>query len=223
MADGWLVTFGITPEAPETGYGYIQMGALCGDRVHAVERFVEKPDAVNAQRMLEEGGHAWNAGTFLFRADSYLAAMERHQPEMLSAVKASMDGAGRDGAHVIPDAKAFQACPSDSVDYAIMEREKRVACVPISMGWSDVGSWDSLHAVSRRCVNENAVRGDALILGARNCLVHSDGPRLTLVDVDDLIVVVAQGDVMIMKRTESQKVRKVTEALKALDAARTAD
>ena len=123
----------------------------------------------------------------------------------------------------MPDATAFHACPADSVDYAIMEREAHVACVPVSMGWSDVGSWDSLHAVSSRCADDNAVRGDALLLGARNCLVHSDGPRVTLVDVDDLIVVVAQGDVMILKRGESQKVRKVTEALKALDAATAAD
>lgn len=222
VAQGWLVTFGITPNGPETGYGYIQMGNLCGDGVHAVARFVEKPDVANAERMLNEGNHAWNAGIFLFRADAYLAAMETHQPDMLKAVKTAMAQAKRDGAHIFPDAMAFHACPSDSVDYAIMERETQVACVPVSMGWSDVGSWDSLHAVSTRCTDENAVRGDALLLGARNCLVHSDGPRVTLVDVDDLIVVVAQGDIMILKRGESQKVRKVTEALKALDAAKAA-
>lgn len=223
VAKGWLVTFGITPDGPETGYGYIQMGDLCGDGVHAVTRFVEKPDAANAERMLAEGNHAWNAGIFLFRADAYLAAMETHQPDMLKAVTTAMAQAKRDEAHIFPDAMAFHACPSDSVDYAIMEREKQVACAPVSMGWSDVGSWDSLHAVSTRCTDENAVRGDALLLGARNCLVHSDGPHVTLVDVDDLIVVVAQGDVMILKRGESQKVRKVTEALKALDAAKAAD
>ena len=219
VAQGWLITFGIEPDGPETGYGYIQMGQACGDLVNEVVRFVEKPDVANAERMLAQGNHAWNAGIFLFRADAYLAAMEKHQPDMLAAVRASMEKAKRDGAHIFPDAKAFHACPSDSVDYAIMERETQVACVPVSMGWSDVGSWDSLHAVSPRCSDENAVRGDALLLGARNCLVHSDGPRVTLVDVDDLIVVVSDGDIMILKRGESQKVRKVTEALKALAAA----
>ncbi|MFZ2994890.1 mannose-1-phosphate guanylyltransferase/mannose-6-phosphate isomerase [Sphingobium sp.] len=219
VAQGWLITFGIEPNGPETGYGYIQMGQACGDLVNEVVRFVEKPDVANAERMLAEGNHAWNAGIFLFRADAYLAAMEKHQPDMLAAVRTSMEQAKRDGAHIFPDAKAFHACPSDSVDYAIMERETQVACVPVSMGWSDVGSWDSLHAVSTRCTDENAVRGDALLLGARNCLVHSDGPRVTLVDVDDLIVVVSQGEIMILKRGESQKVRKVTEALKALAAA----
>jgi mannose-1-phosphate guanylyltransferase/mannose-1-phosphate guanylyltransferase/mannose-6-phosphate isomerase len=219
VAQGWLVTFGITPDRPETGYGYIQTGTLCGEDVHEVVRFVEKPDVANAQKMLAQGHHVWNAGIFLFRADAYLAAMERHQPDMLAAVQASMAQAKRDGAHVFPDVMAFHACPSDSVDYAIMERETQVACVPVAMGWSDVGSWDSLHAISDRDAGNNAVRGDALLLGTRNCLVHSDGPRVTLVDVDDLIVVVSQGDIMILKRGESQKVRKVTDALKAIAAA----
>lgn len=219
VEQGWLVTFGITPDGPETGYGYIQIGQSCGDAVHEVVRFVEKPDVANAQKMLAEGNHVWNAGIFLFRADAYLAAMERHQPDMLAAVRTSMTQAKRDGAHVFPDAMAFHACPSDSIDYAIMEREAHVACVPVAMGWSDVGSWDSLHTISARDAGDNAVRGNALLLGTSNCLVHSDGPRVTLVDVDDLIVVVSQGEVMILKRGESQKVRKVTEALKALAAA----
>lgn len=215
VAEGWLVTFGITPDAPETGYGYIKMGETCGDMIHDVVRFVEKPDADRAAEMLAEGNHAWNAGIFMFRADAYLAALERHQPEMLEAVKASLAGAERNGLHIAPDPQAFRACPSDSVDYAIMEREARVACVPVNMGWSDVGSWDSLHSVSTRDMDNNAVRGDALLLGVRNCLINSDGPRVTLVDVDDLIVVVSQGEVMILRRGESQKVRKVTEAIKA--------
>jgi mannose-1-phosphate guanylyltransferase/mannose-1-phosphate guanylyltransferase/mannose-6-phosphate isomerase len=214
VAEGWLVTFGITPDAPETGYGYIKMGETCAERVHAVARFVEKPDAQRAAEMIAEGDHAWNAGIFLFRADAYLAALERHQPAMLTAVTAAMAGAARVGKRISPDPQAFAACPSDSVDYAIMEREDRVACVPVSMGWSDVGSWDSLHAISPKDAAGNAVRGQVLALGANNCLIHSDGPRVTLVDVDDLIVVVSHGDVMILRRGESQKVRQVTDALK---------
>jgi len=221
VSDGWLITFGIAPDSPETGYGYIKMGAACADMVHEVARFVEKPNAVHAAEMLAQGDHAWNAGIFLFRADAYLAALARHQPEMLAAVKASRAGASRRGRHVVPDAQAFAACPSESIDYAIMEHEERVACVPVDMGWSDVGSWDSLHAVSRKDGGGNALRGRALPLGANNCLVHTDGPRVTLVDVDDLIVVVSHDEVMIMRRGESQKVRRVTEAIKgsALQAA----
>lgn len=215
VAERWLVTFGITPDAPDTGYGYIKMGDSCGDMAHEVVRFVEKPDADRAAEMLAEGNHAWNAGIFMFQADAYLAALERHQPAMLAAVRSSLEGAERKGRHIAAEPQAFAACPSDSVDYAIMEREARVACVPVNMGWSDVGSWDSLHSVSERDAHNNAIRGDAMLLGARNCLINSDGPRVTLVDVDDLIVVVSQGEIMILRRGESQKVRKVTEALKA--------
>lgn len=214
VAEGWLVTFGVTPDAPDTGYGYIKMGDSCGDMAHEVVRFVEKPDADRAAEMLAEGNHVWNAGIFMFQADAYLAALERHQPAMLAAVKASLAEAERKGRHIALEPQAFAACPSDSIDYAIMEREACVACVPVNMGWSDVGSWDSLHSVSERDAHNNAVRGDALLLGAQNCLINSDGPRVTLVDVDDLIVVVSQGEVMILRRGESQKVRKVTEALK---------
>lgn len=215
VAEGWLVTFGITPDAPETGYGYIKMGEICGDMIHEVVRFVEKPNADRAAEMLAEGNHAWNAGIFMFRADAYLAALGRHQPAILAAVKASLAAAERNGLQIVPDPQAFAVCPSDSVDYAVMEREARVACVPVNMGWSDVGSWDSLHSVSIRDMDNNAVRGEAILLGARNCLINSDGPRVTLVDVDNLIVVISQGEVMILRRGESQKVRKVTEAIKA--------
>jgi mannose-1-phosphate guanylyltransferase/mannose-1-phosphate guanylyltransferase/mannose-6-phosphate isomerase len=216
VREGWLVTFGIKPDCPETGYGYIQMGESCGELVHQVARFVEKPDLANAMRMLTEGDHAWNAGIFLFRARTYLAALRRHQPDMLAAVKASLGKAERKERHIFPDSQSFADCPSDSIDYVIMEREAQVACVPVSMGWSDVGSWDSLHAVSARDEDDNAVRGDVLMLESRNCLIHSDGPRVTLVGLDDIIVVVSQGDVMILRRGESQKVKKVTEAIRAM-------
>ena len=223
VAEGWLITFGITPNAPETGYGYIKMGETCGDGVHKVARFVEKPDADRAAQMLDEGGHAWNAGIFMFRADAYIAALAKHQPEMLTAVKASLERAQRNGNRVTPESQAFAACPSDSVDYAIMEREDRVACVPVDMGWSDVGSWDSLHIISAKDAGGNALRGDALAIGSSNCFVHSDGARVTLVDVDDLIVVVSQGEVMILRRGESQKVRKVTEAIRNTESMKAAE
>lgn len=214
VGEGWLITFGITPDAPETGYGYIKMGAPCADLVHEVTRFVEKPDAVHAAEMLAECNHVWNAGIFMFRADAYLKALARHQPEMLEAVRASLAGAARNGRHIAPEAKAFADCPSESVDYAIMEHEPRVACVPVDMGWSDVGSWDSLHTVSPKDIGGNAIRGDTLALGAKNCLIHTDGPRVTLVDVDNLIVVVSQDEVLILRRGESQKVRQVIDAIK---------
>lgn len=134
-----------------------------------------------------EGNHVWNAGIFLFRADAYLAALNRHHPETLVVVAGSGERTDR---HVFPNRQALAACLSESVDYAIMEREARVACVPVNMGWSDVRSWDSLHAISTKDLDGNAVRGHGLALGTNNCLIHTDGPRITLVDMDDLIVVV---------------------------------
>ncbi|PZU56892.1 MAG: mannose-1-phosphate guanylyltransferase/mannose-6-phosphate isomerase [Sphingobium sp.] len=214
VAEGWLVTFGITPDSPETGYGYIRMGDELADGVRKVANFVEKPDLERATAMLAEGGYTWNAGIFLFRADAFLKALGELQPEMLTHAGAAVRDARRDGARMYPDADAFGACPSDSIDYAIMERADKVACVPVSMGWSDVGSWDSLHQISARDDADNAVRGEVIALNASRCLVHSDGPRITLVDVDDLIVVASGDDILILPRGKAQEVRRVIEALK---------
>lgn len=214
VADGWLVTFGIQPDGPETGYGYIRLGAQQADGVHSVDAFVEKPDAARAEAMLAEGGYAWNAGIFAFRADAYLGALERYQSDMLRAVRTCMDKALRQGNIIRPDPDCFADSPSDSIDYAVMERAEKVACVPVTMGWSDVGSWDSLHDISVKDDDGNVLRGNVLALGTKGCLVHSDGPRIALVDVDDLIVVATHGDIMILRRGDSQKVRSITEALK---------
>ncbi|MFN3435544.1 MAG: mannose-1-phosphate guanylyltransferase, partial [Sphingomonas sp.] len=142
VAEGWLVTFGITPDAPETGYGWIKIGDVLAPGVHRVARFVEKPVRERAEEMLASGDHAWNGGIFLFRADIFLGALAAHAPGMLTATQDAMRGARREGVRIHPDADAFGASPSDSIDYAVMERAERVAVVPVSMGWSDVGSWD---------------------------------------------------------------------------------
>jgi mannose-1-phosphate guanylyltransferase len=214
VSEGWLVTFGIEPDAAETGYGYIRMGDALTPGAKKVSSFVEKPNAERAAAMLEEGGYAWNAGIFLFRADAFLSALAEFQPDMLAAVKASVDGATREGSRLFPNAEAFAACPSDSIDYAIMERAEKVACVPVAMGWSDVGSWDSLHAISAPDASGNTMRGNVLALGASRCLVHTDGPRVALVDVEDLIVVVSGADILILPRGKAQEVRRITDALK---------
>lgn len=212
--EGWLVTFGIQPDVPETGYGYIRLGEEQVAGVHAVDAFIEKPDGDRAEAMLAEGGYTWNAGIFAFRADAYLDALRQFQPNMLRAVQASMDEALTQGNVIRPNPAHFADAPSDSIDYAVMEKAKKVACVPVSMGWSDVGSWDSLHAISDKDGAGNVLRGDVVALGTNGCLVHSDGPRVALVDVDDLIVIVTNGDVMILRRGDSQKVRRITDALK---------
>lgn len=212
VRQGWLVTFGITPDQPETGYGYIRLGSRLAEGAYRVDHFVEKPDIISAQAMLDEGSHVWNAGIFLFRADAYLAALEHHQPAMMAAIGKAMDAAGR-GSRIVPNADHFSQCPSDSIDYAVMEKADQVAVLPVSMGWSDIGSWDALHAINACDEDGNACTGDVMAIETRNCLIHSDGPRVALVGVEDLIVVASGKDILILPRGRSQDVRKVTEAL----------
>lgn len=214
-ADGWLVTFGIEPDAPETGYGYIALGDALAEGAHRVARFVEKPDEERAKAMLAAGGHAWNAGIFLFSARAYLDALAAHQPEMLAQARAAMTKAGREGEIISPEAEAFAACPSDSIDYAVMERAGKVACVPVSMGWSDVGSWDALHALSAKDGAGNALSGPAYPIESGGNFVFSEGPAVTLVGVDDLIVIATETEVLILPRGASQDVRKAAAAAKA--------
>jgi mannose-1-phosphate guanylyltransferase len=207
VEDGWLVTFGIEATAPETGYGYIRIGEEVRASVNRVESFVEKPDAATAQSMIDAGNHAWNGGIFLFRADIYLGALAALAPDMLVAAQAAMSKAQRDGALISPDADAFAASPSDSIDYAVMEKADRVAVVPVSMGWSDVGSWDALYEIGAKDGGGNAISGAARIDDSNGNLIHSDGVRVSIHGVDDLIVVTNANEVMIMPRGKSQKVR----------------
>ena len=214
VEDGWLVTFGITPDAPETGYGYIKVGDEVAAGVHRVARFVEKPRRDVAEAMIASGDHAWNGGIFLFCADAYLKALEQFRPDILAAAKASLKGAQRDGVRVHPDKAAFEASPSDSIDYAVMEKADRVAVVPVAMGWSDVGSWDALHAIADNDEHGNVVNGEAIVLDSRNCLVRSDGARIAMVGVEDLIVVASGNDILILPRGRSQDVKLLQEEMK---------
>ena len=214
VAKGWLATFGITPDAPETGYGWIQVGEAVADGVHRVARFVEKPPRDRAEAMLAAGDHVWNGGIFLFRADAYLAALGQHAPGILTAAEAAMAGARREGVRVHPDAAAFGGSPSDSIDYAVMERAERVAVVPVAMGWSDVGSWDALHAISDCDTSGNACRGDVIAIDAERCMIRSDGARVAVVGVSDLIVIATGKDVLVLPRGRSQEVKRIIEAMK---------
>ncbi|WP_170318393.1 mannose-1-phosphate guanylyltransferase/mannose-6-phosphate isomerase [Sphingomonas sp. PAMC 26621] len=218
VEQGWLVTFGIDPHAPETGYGWIRIGEEIAGGVHRVARFVEKPPRDAAEAMLAAGDHAWNGGIFLFRADAYLDALTAYAPEMLSACQRAMADARRDGTRVYPDAEAFGAAPSDSIDYAVMEKAERVAVVRVSMGWSDLGSWDALHEISERDADGNAHagqnEGEVIAIDTRNCLVRSDGARIAMVGVEDLIVVASGTDILILPRGRSQEVKALIEAMK---------
>ena len=216
-ADGWLVTFGITPTGPETGYGYIEQGEALGDHGFRAARFVEKPDREIAQGFLDAGDYHWNGGIFLFTAGRYLEALESHAPDIVSAARAAYDAGHRDGAVHRPDAFAFAAAPGISIDYAVMEKDEQVAIVPASMGWSDVGSWDALHEISAQDDRGNALSGDILAIDTTNSLVRSDGLKVTAIGVDDLIIVATKDAVLVMPRGESQRVKEVVDALKAED------
>ncbi len=221
VADGWLATFGIAADAPETGYGWIQVGEEVGPGVHRVARFVEKPPLADAEAMLASGDHAWNGGIFLFRADMYLQALADHAPAMLAAAEEAMTKARREGTRVYPDEEAFAASPADSIDYAVMEKAERVAVVPVAMGWNDLGSWDALYAISEADEGGNAhgvgERGEVLAIDTSNCLVRSDGARIALVGVSDLIVVASGDDILILPRGRSQEVKRLIEAMKERD------
>lgn len=218
VAEGWLVTFGITPDSPETGYGYIQCGAALADGVHQVARFVEKPKRDRAEEMIARGDHYWNGGIFLFRADAFIGALTRYAPEMVAACQQSMAAARYDGHVIHPDAAAFAASPADSIDYAVMEKaakdhDGRVAVVPVRMGWSDVGSWDALDALSATDASGNAVSGAVITVDTHNCLIKSDGMRIAAVGLDGFTIIASGNDILIMPKGRAQDVKRVVENL----------
>ena len=210
---GWLCTLGIRADRAETGYGWIRVDDPLSPGVHRVGRFVEKPPLDRAEAMLASGDHVWNAGIFLFRAGILLDALAEHAPLILEAARSAMASADVDGKRVCPDREAFLASPSESIDYAVMEKAERVAVVPVSMGWNDIGSWDALYDVSTLDARGNACSGDVLALETSNCLVRSDGSlRIRMVGVSDLIVIAAGNELLLLPRGRSQEVKKLIAA-----------
>jgi mannose-1-phosphate guanylyltransferase/mannose-6-phosphate isomerase len=212
-ATGRLVTFGIVPTGPETGYGYIKAGA--GDDVRAVERFVEKPDAATAQGYVASGEYFWNSGMFLFRASRYLEELGRHQPQMLAACRGAFDAARRDEDFVRLDKDAFAACPSDSIDYAVMEKTADAAVLPISVGWNDVGSWSALWEVAEQDGDGNAHHGDVIALDCRDTLAWANGRLVAMIGLRDVVVVDTDDAVLVAHKNQVQEVKTVVARLKA--------
>jgi mannose-1-phosphate guanylyltransferase/mannose-6-phosphate isomerase len=209
---GLLVTFGIVPTGPETGYGYIK--AAPGEGVRAVERFVEKPDAATAEGYVASREYAWNSGMFLFRASAYLAELEAQAPAMLAAVRASLDAARRDVDFVRLDRDAFAASPSDSIDYAVMEKTARAAVLPIDAGWNDVGSWAALWQVAEQDGDGNAHHGDVLARGCRDTLAWGGDRLLALLGLRDVVVVDTDDAVLVAHRDHVQEVKAIAAGLK---------
>lgn len=211
---GALVTFGIVPSSPETGFGYIHAAPGQSATPRRVLRFVEKPDAATAQRYLDGGGYYWNSGMFLFRASRYLEELGRHAPGILDAVRAALADAAADGDFVRLGTDAFAACPSDSIDYAVMEKTDAAMVLPVDIGWNDVGSWSALWDVSAQDGDGNAYHGDVIAVDTRNSYAYARR-LVALVGVDDLVVVETDDAVLVARKDKVQQVKDVVARLKA--------
>jgi mannose-1-phosphate guanylyltransferase / mannose-6-phosphate isomerase len=215
---GKLVTFGITPTSPHTGYGYIHRGDVLPELpgCRAVSRFVEKPDAATAAAWVATGEYLWNSGIFLFPAARYLAELEQAEPAIVDASRRALDSAGRDLSFLRLDAAAFGASPAKSIDYAVMERAADAVVVPVEMEWSDVGSWSSLWEISAKDDAGNATRGTVIAVDVVDSLLRSDGPAIAAVGLRDLVLVATKDAVLAVSRERAEDVREIVERLRVL-------
>ena len=211
-----LVTFGIVPSAPETGYGYILQGlALEGSTARVIERFVEKPDLSTAEGYVASGQYFWNSGMFVFRAKAVLAELERFAPAIVESCRKALALAGHDLDFLRLDREAFAACPEDSVDYAVMEQTERGVMVPLSCGWNDLGSWDALWQAGGKDESGNVTRGDVVLCDVRDSYLHAETRLLAAVGLENHIVVETSDAVLISPRDRVQEVKKIVDKLKA--------
>ncbi|KMW47009.1 mannose-1-phosphate guanylyltransferase/mannose-6-phosphate isomerase [Ralstonia insidiosa] len=214
--DNFLVTFGVEPTEPHTGYGYIRGGeALAAtDGTYRVERFVEKPDAVTAARLLEEGGYYWNSGMFMLKASAYLDELRQHAPDILRQAELALNAAKRDADFVRLDAEAFGASPKLSIDYAVMEKTAQAAVVKAAgLGWNDIGSWTALAEIANVDNDGNALFGDVLVEDASNTYVRAEHRMVAAVGVKDLVIVETADAILVAHRDRAQDVKKVVERL----------
>ncbi|WP_174851131.1 mannose-1-phosphate guanylyltransferase/mannose-6-phosphate isomerase [Yersinia artesiana] len=212
-----LVTFGIVPTGPETGYGYIQRGeSTINDISEAfkVKRFVEKPNLETAEQYINSGEYYWNSGMFMFRAKRYIQELEKFRPDILEACKAAMKDSDSDKDFITIDKDKFSACPDVSIDYAVMEQTSNAVVVPLDAGWSDVGSWSALWDVSNKDESGNAITGDTFLHDTQNCYINTDERLVAAVGVDNLVIVSTKDAVLVVDKSKVQDVKKVVEHLK---------
>ena len=213
---GYLVTFGLQPGGPSTGYGYIKVGdEAITEHVRAVERFVEKPDAATAERFVADGGYRWNSGMFVFSAARYLDELAHHAPDILDACRKAMEGARVDLDFVRPDEEAFLACRAGSIDYAVMEKSDRAAVTPCDLGWSDIGSWEQLWEVGDKDAAGNVAQGDVLLHDVANSYVRSEDKLVAVVGLEDVVVVSTADAVLVAPKDRSQDVKAIVDRLRA--------
>lgn len=211
--DGRIVTFGIVPNKPETGYGYIRT-AEKSNEIQAVQEFVEKPDLATAERYLSDGRYYWNSGMFLFQASSMLAQLREHVPQVLDAVQAALKNAKQDLDFTRLDAMAFAAAENISIDYAVMERSNQVSVVPLDAGWNDVGSWSAVWEIAEKDSLGNAFRGDVMLEATRNAYVHAEHRMVSVLGLDDVIVVETADAVMVAAKDKAQDVKLLVDRIK---------
>lgn len=211
---GRLVTFGIRPTGPDTGYGYLEMGTQVAPGVKTVARFVEKPKFDVAEAMVAGGNHLWNAGIFLFRVGTLLEEMARVAPEIGRISQLALVSAQRDGIRIVPDVSVLEDCPSESIDYAVMEHAPSVAVVPMAPGWSDLGSWDALASL----VGLGSHDGPVTMLDCDDCYIRSDGLEIAALGVRDLIIVASGQRLLVLPRGRSQEVKRLLSAMEPMAA-----
>ena len=220
--NGKLVTFGIVPTAPETGFGYIQAGtplALSGREAggegYTAQRFVEKPDSATAAEYLASGEYYWNSGMFMFKASRYLEELRKFSPNIFNACQQALEQTSTDMDFVRPDAAAFAACPSDSIDYAVMEKTTDAVVVPLDAGWSDVGSWSAIWEVSPKDSSNNRVHGDIMAVDTQNSLLFSESRLVATVGITDMVVVETRDAVLVAHKDRVQDVKAIVQKLEA--------
>jgi len=210
---GMLVTFGIKPTCPETGYGYIQQGEVLEDGVFKVSKFHEKPELARAQAMLAEGGYYWNSGIFFFKASTYLDELKKFAPAIWQAARQAWEDRRTDLIFIRPG-QAFCQSPADSIDYAVMEHTDRAAVVPVDCGWSDLGSWEAFYEAAPKDDSGNACEGDVITANASNCYLRSSGRLIAALEVQDLAVIETRDAILVADRRKSQDVKHVVEKLR---------
>ena len=213
--DNFLVTFGIVPTFPHTGYGYIQKGnSVCENEnsVFEIECFVEKPDSSTAKKYLDSGDYLWNSGMFVFKASVFLAELQRLEPEMYALSKASFDCAAVDTDFIRIDKTHFEKIAANSIDYAVMERTDKGRVISLDAGWNDVGSWSALYDIHEKDADENVQRGKAIFIDSKKCYVNSK-KMVALIGMDDVIVVEGEDAILVSKMDRSQDVKKAAERL----------
>jgi mannose-1-phosphate guanylyltransferase/mannose-6-phosphate isomerase len=214
-SQGAVVIMGIRPDRPETGYGYIEAGAASAEGpAHAVRRFVEKPDRATAEAYLADGHYYWNSGLFVLKASVWLEALARYRPDILEATRAAFDAAATDGVFVRPDKARFQAVPSESVDYAVMERLPQdnsppLVMVPLEAGWNDLGAWDAVWKVSAKDDAGNATQGDVLLADAQDNLIQATSRLVGVIGLRNVVVVETPDAVLVSERSQSQNVKQI--------------